>query len=130
MRHPPPAICQNLGVGGGQFLGGGSAGGCGGGFGRGGGVSQGGGGLCATHYYHMHTSRGDVCLGVWWYGGMYVIPGGGGGDILCGGKYESTNSGATKSVPLLKNERTNYVWFPIIAHEKQWALVVFTCTNP
>ena len=47
-----------------------------------------------------------------------------GGDILCGGKYESTDSGATKSVPFLKNERTNYVWFPMIAHEKQWALAV------
>ena len=23
-------------------------------------------GLCATHYYHMHTSRGDVCLGRVW----------------------------------------------------------------
>ena len=51
-------------------------------------------------------------------------------DIPCGGKYESTNSGATKSVPLLKNERTNYVRFPIIAHEKQWALAVITRTNP
>ena len=39
-----------------------------------GGGSQGWrGGLRATHYYHMHTSRGDVCLGVWGYGGMYVI---------------------------------------------------------
>ena len=56
--------------------------------------------------------------------------GGRGGGIPCGGKYESTNSGATKSVPLVKNERTNYVWFPIIAHEKQWALAVITCTNP
>ena len=45
---PLPAICQNLG--------GGSAGGLGGGFPR-------WGGLHATHYYHMHTSRGDVCLG-------------------------------------------------------------------
>ena len=45
--------------------------------------------------------------------------GGGGGDIACGGKYEATNSGATKSVPLLKNEQTNYGWFLIIAHEKQ-----------
>ena len=55
----PPAICQNLG---GYWQ-----------FGRGGG---GGfprwGGLRATHYYHMHTSRGDVCLGVWGFGGMYV----------------------------------------------------------
>ena len=25
-----------------------------------------------THYYHMHTSKGDVCLGVWGYRGMYV----------------------------------------------------------
>ena len=36
-----------------------------------GGGSQGGGGLRATHYYHMHTSRGDVCLGQvwgsWWW---------------------------------------------------------------
>ena len=54
----------------------------------------------------------------------------GGGDIPCGGKYEPTNSGATKSLPLLKNERTNDVWFPAIAHEKQWALAVITCTNP
>ena len=38
-----------------------------------GGGSQGGGGLRATHYYHMHPSRGDVCPGVWGYGGMYVI---------------------------------------------------------
>ena len=30
------------------------------------------GGLRATHYYHMHTSKGDVCLGVLGYGGMYV----------------------------------------------------------
>ena len=28
----------------------------------------------------------------------------GGGDIPCRGKYESTNSGATKSGPVLKNE--------------------------
>ena len=40
--------------------------------------------------------------------------------VPCGGKYESMNSGATKSVPLLKTERTNSVRFPIIAHEKQW----------
>ena len=44
--------------------------------------------------------------------------------IPCGGKYESTNSGATKSVPLLKSERTNYVRLPMIAHEKQWALAM------
>ena len=43
---------------------------------------------------------------------------GGGGGIPCPGKCDSTNSGATKSVPFLKNEQTNYVWFPVIAHEK------------
>ena len=69
----PPAICQNLGGG----VRGGSARGCGGGGGDIGGLagggSQGGGGLRATHHYHMHTSRGDVCLEVWGYGGMSVI---------------------------------------------------------
>ena len=30
-----------------------------------------GGGLRATHYYHMHTSRG--CLRAWGYRGMYAI---------------------------------------------------------
>ena len=48
------------------------------------------------------------------------------GGIPWGGKYESTNSGATKSVPFLKSERTNYVWFPIIANEKQWTLAVIS----
>ena len=46
-------------------------GGCGGG--GGGMVVRRGGGLRATHYYHMHTSRGDVGLGAWGFGGMYVI---------------------------------------------------------
>ena len=32
-----------------------------------------GGGLRATHQYHMHTSRGCVCLGAWGYRGMYAI---------------------------------------------------------
>ena len=31
------------------------------------------GGLRVTHYNHMHTSRGEVCLGAWGFGGMYVI---------------------------------------------------------
>ena len=66
MRHPPPAICQNLRGGGGEL---------GGGVGRrvgGGGVLAAWlGGLRATHYYHMHTSRG--CLGAWGYGGTYAI---------------------------------------------------------
>ena len=35
-----------------------------------GGAPKVGGGLRATHYYHMHTSRGDVCLGIWGYKGM------------------------------------------------------------
>ena len=38
--------------------------------------------------------------GVMWYPG-------GGGDIPCLGKSESTNSGATKPAPILKNARTN-----------------------
>ena len=46
--------------------------------------------------------------------------------IPCGGKYESTISGATKCVPSLKNERTKYVRIQEIAHEKQWALVVLS----
>ena len=41
-----------------------------------------------------------------WRGGGVL---GGGGGIPCLRKYDSTNSGATKSVPFLKNERTNYV---------------------
>ena len=41
----------------------------------------------------------------------------GGGGYPCLGKYESTSSRTTKSGPLLKNERTNYVWFPKIARE-------------
>ena len=61
---PPPAICQNLQGGGGVS---GRVGG-GGGIGS---LAGGGGGLRATHYYHMHTSRG--CLGAWGYRGMYAI---------------------------------------------------------
>ena len=41
-------------------------------FGRGGGGGPKVGGLGETHYYHMHTSRGDVCLGVWGYGGKHL----------------------------------------------------------
>ena len=71
MQHPDPAICQNLGgwrggLGGGIWGGGGRLEGVWGG----GGAAVGGGGpkggLRATHYYHMHTSRGDVCLGRVW----------------------------------------------------------------
>ena len=71
---PPPAICQNLRGGGG---GGGAVGAGGGGRREGGGrggywqLGRGEGGLRATHYYHMHTSRG--CLGAWEYRGMYAI---------------------------------------------------------
>ena len=60
MRHPPPAICD-------RTLGGGGVAGGWGGWG------PKVGGLRAAHYYHMHTSRGDVCLGLWGYGGMYMI---------------------------------------------------------
>ena len=53
-------------------MGGGRLGDVGGDFGRGG-RFPGWGGLRATHYYHMHTSWGVVCLGVGGYGGMYAI---------------------------------------------------------
>ena len=72
---PPPQLSVKTRGGGGSAggsFGGGSAGGVGGDFGRGGGFQR-WGGLRATHYYHMHTSWGDVCLGVWGYGGMYAI---------------------------------------------------------
>ena len=67
---PPPTICQNCGAGGGRGgwggrMGGGSAGGWGGGL-----EAWSGGGLRAAHYYHMHTSRGCVC--VWGHGGIEV----------------------------------------------------------
>ena len=74
---PPPPICQNLpGAGAGGGGGGGGGRREGGGIGRrgGGGLAAwpgGGGGLRATHYYHMHTSRG--CLGAWGYRGMHAI---------------------------------------------------------
>ena len=35
-------------------------------------AGPGGGGVRATHYNHMHTSRGCVCL-AWGYRGMYAI---------------------------------------------------------
>ena len=40
-----------------------------------------------------------------------------GWEIPCLRRYESTKSGATKSVPLLKKKPTNYLWFPKIGHE-------------
>ena len=66
MRHPlPPPLSAKTCRGVGRWEGGG------------GGVLAawpgGGGGLRATHYYHMHTSRG--CLGAWGYRGMYAIIG-------------------------------------------------------
>ena len=69
---PPPAICENLGGG---AVWGGRLEGVEGGvrpWGGGGGVPQ-LGRLRASHYYHMHTSREEVCLGVWGYEGIYVI---------------------------------------------------------
>ena len=52
-------------------MGGGRLGGVWGGFRPWGGGFPRWGGLRATHYYHMHTSWGVVCLGVGGYGGMY-----------------------------------------------------------
>ena len=69
LMRPTPQLsvktCRGGGVGG--RVGGGLA------ARRGGGGSQEGWGLRATHYYHMHTSRGCVCLGAWGYRGMYAI---------------------------------------------------------
>ena len=66
VRHPPsylPKLAGGaVGVGGVRREGGGGIG-----------SSAGGGGVHATHYYHMHTSRGCVCLGAWGYRGMYAI---------------------------------------------------------
>ena len=41
--------------------------------GRGGGGCPRWGCLHATYYYRMHTSRGEVCLGVWGYRDIYAI---------------------------------------------------------
>ena len=64
---PPQLSVKTCGGGGGGSWGGGGVGGKGAGIGR----LVGGGGLRATHYYHMHTSRG--CLGAWGYRGMYAM---------------------------------------------------------
>ena len=70
---PPQLSVKTRGGGGGQGVDlGGSAGGYRGGISAGGGFPR-WGGLRATHYYHMHTSWGVVCLGVGGYGGMYAI---------------------------------------------------------
>ena len=66
----PPHYLSKLGGGGGWLEG---VGGGGGGSTFWGGAVPKVGGMRATHYYHMHTSKGDVCLGVWGYGGMYVL---------------------------------------------------------
>ena len=69
--RPTPQLSVKT-CGGGQG-GGRSAGGWGGGGGissSAGGGPKGGGGLRATHDYHMHTSRGCVC--VWGHGGTEV----------------------------------------------------------
>ena len=76
MRHTPKLSVKTRGGGGGGGWGwiwGGSAGGCRGGISAGGGGFPRWGDLRATHYYHMHTSWGVVCLGVGGYGGMYAI---------------------------------------------------------
>ena len=62
---PPPQLsaktCGGAGGSAGGWTGGGLA------------ARPGGGGLRATYYYHMHTSRGGLCLGAWGYRGMYAI---------------------------------------------------------
>ena len=60
MRHPPPQLSVKTCRGGEGAVGAGVLA-----------AWLGGGGLHATHYYHMHTSRG--CLGTWGHGGMYAI---------------------------------------------------------
>ena len=72
MRHTRQLCVEIRGGGAGGGSGGGRLGGVGGGFRLGGGFPK-WGGLRATHYYHMHTSWGVVCLGVGGYGGMYAI---------------------------------------------------------
>ena len=42
------------------------------------------------------------------------------------GKSESANSGATKPVPFLKNERTNDAALAELAHEKQWTVAAIS----
>ena len=49
-----------------------------------------------------------------------------GGGGCRGDNMNLQNSGAINSVPLLKHERTNHVWYPIIAHVKQQALAMPT----
>ena len=69
MRHPPQLSAKTCGGGGGDRGGGGQQE-----VGGGGALAAwpgGGGELRATHYYHMHSSRG--CLGAWGYRGMYAI---------------------------------------------------------
>ena len=55
------------------------------------------------------------------------------GGISCPGKSESTNA-ATKPVPFLENERTNYAGLAKDAHKKQWTVVAVlggaTTTGP
>ena len=65
-----------------------------------------------------------------WYrrgggGGVALGGGGGGGGIFrSGGNMNLQILVRQNLCHLLKNERTNYVWFPIIAHEKHWALAM------
>ena len=49
-----------------------------------------------------------------------------GRDIQCLGKSESANSGATKRVPFLKSERTNFAGLAKDAHDKQWTVTVIS----
>ena len=56
-------------------------------------------------------------------GDLNVYTGGGGG-IPCGGNMNLQILARQNLCHLLKNARTNCVRFPIIAHEKQWALLL------
>ena len=51
---------------------------------------------------------------------------GGGGGIPCLRKSESANCSATKAVPIVKSERTDYVGLAKVAHEKQWTVAVIS----
>ena len=55
------------------------------------------------------------------------LPGGGGRDIPCLTNFKSTNSAARNSVRFLKNERTNYAWFPEIGHSMKWSTLHGCC---
>ena len=74
-------------------------------------------GLISARYAVITKTPGWRCGG----GG-----GGGGVDIPRPGKAESTNSGATRSMPFLERERTNPAGLATVAREKQWTGAVIS----